>query len=129
MREYDELLAEAHAMGVHIRERELQPDVCGRYYEPMRLIVIDESMPDYEKYCTLVHELVHARYHDPGCGPQYAKAEARARRQTAILSVNAADYALAERMYGGDSYLIAQALNLTVQVIDDYKQLLHDSRE
>lgn len=30
-------------------------------------------------------------------------------------------------MYEGDSYLIAQALDVTVQVIEDYKELLHDN--
>lgn len=57
---YDELLAEASHLGVKVRERELSPGRCGCYYAPGRLIIIDETLPDFARRCTLVHELVHA---------------------------------------------------------------------
>ena len=76
---------------------------------------------------TLAHELSHARHHDRGCDPNGSKAERRARRETALRLINPTEYAIAEQMYEGDSYLIAQALDVTVQVIEDYKELLHDS--
>lgn len=76
---------------------------------------------------TLAHELAHARHHDRGCDPNGSKAERRARRETALRLINPTEYAIAEQMYEGDSYLIAQALDVTVQVIEDYKELLHDS--
>ncbi|MFQ7492948.1 MAG: ImmA/IrrE family metallo-endopeptidase [Bifidobacterium bifidum] len=95
---------------------------------PGRLIIIDETLPDFARRCTLVHELVHARHHDRGCGTTYgAKAERRARRETALRLINPTEYAIAERMYEGDSFLIAQALDVTVQVVEDYKEMLHDS--
>ncbi|KFI92475.1 hypothetical protein BISA_0877 [Bifidobacterium saguini DSM 23967] len=125
--DYWTLEHEARSLGIHVRERQLQPNVCGRYYEAARLILIDEELPDYGKTCTLAHELVHARHHDPGCGAGYRKAESRARRETALMLVNPVEYALAERLYDGDSYLIACELGLTVQVVNDYKKLLHDS--
>ena len=59
---YDELLAEASHLGVKVRERELSPGRCGCYYAPGRLIIIDETLPDFARRCTLVHELVHARH-------------------------------------------------------------------
>lgn len=121
---YEDLLDEAASMGVRVEERPLHPGRCGCYYNPARLIIIDEHMPDYEKACTLAHELVHARHRDHGHGG--AKAERRARRETALRAVDPVEYATAERMYGGDAYLIAQALDVTVQVIEDYKVLLHD---
>ena len=34
------------------------------------------------------------------------------------------EYATAERLYDGDSYLIACELGVTVQVVEDYKSLL-----
>ena len=40
---------------------------------------------------------------------------------------NGHEYAIAERMYGADSYLIACELDVTVQVIEDYKNWLHEN--
>jgi len=51
----------------------------------------------------------------------------RGERETALRLINPTEYAIAERMYEGDSYLIAQALDVTVQVVEDYKEMLHDS--
>lgn len=121
---YEDLLDEAADMGVRVEERPLHTGRCGCYYNPARLIIIDEGMPDYQKACTLAHELVHAKHQDHGHGD--AKAECRAKRETALQAVDALKYATAERIYGGDTYLIAQALDVTVQVIEDYKILLHD---
>ena len=42
---YEDLLAEALRLGVKVRERELSPGRCGCYYEPTRLIIIDETLP------------------------------------------------------------------------------------
>lgn len=124
---YEDLFAEASRLGVKVRERELSPGRCGCYYEPTRLIIIDETLPDFARRCTLAHELAHARHHDRGCDPNGSKTERRARRETALRLINPTEYAIAEQMYEGDSYLIAQALDVTVQVIEDYKELLHDS--
>lgn len=44
---YEDLLAEASRLGVKVRERELSPGRCGCYYEPTRLIIIDETLPDF----------------------------------------------------------------------------------
>ena len=120
-------LSEASLLGVRVEERRLPSGLCGFYYEPARLIVLDESMPDFQRRCTLCHELVHARYHDSGCGTPYgAKAERRARRETALRLINPVEYASAEAICDGDAYRIACELDVTLQVVMDYQDMLHD---
>ena len=115
-------------MGLSVVSRDLPRDICGLYDDRHRLILLADWLNQRQRRCTLVHELVHARHHDRGCGTTYgAKAERRARRETALRLINPTEYAIAERMYEGDSFLIAQALDVTVQVVEDYKEMLHDS--
>lgn len=123
------LTQEAERMGVRIRERPLSDPTCaGVYCAHGRLIVINEGLSDEQKRCTLAHELAHARHNDPGCGSPYgAKAERRARRETALQLISPIEYAAAEQAYDGDPFLIAQALGVTAQVIDDYRDMLHDT--
>ena len=121
-------LSEASLLGVRVEERRLPNGLCGFYYEPARLIVLDETMPDFQRRCTLCHELVHARYHDAGCGTPYgAKAERRARRQTALRLIDPIEYASAEMLCDGDAYRIACELDVTLQVVKDYQDMLHDT--
>ena len=120
-------LSEASLLGVRVEERRLPSGLCSVYYEPARLIVLDESMPDFQRRCTLCHELIHARYHDTGCGTPYGvKAERRARRETALRLINPVEYASAEAICDGDAYRIACELDVTLQVVEDYRRLLHD---
>lgn len=84
-------------------------------------------MPDFQRRCTLCHELVHARHHDNGCGTPYSvKAERRARRQTALRLIDPVEYASAEAICEGDAYRIACELDVTLQVVRDYQDMLHD---
>lgn len=123
----NELLMDASRIGVRVEERRLPSGLCGIYYEPARLIILDESLPDFQRRCTLCHELVHARYHDIGCGTPYgAKAERRARRETALRLIDPIEYASAEAICEGDAYRIACELDVTLQVVEDYRRLLHD---
>lgn len=123
----EQLIREASTLGVRVEERRLPSGLCGFYYEPARLIVLDESMPDFQRRCTLCHELVHARYHDAGCGAPYGvKAERRARRQTALRLIDPVEYASAEMLCDGDAYRIACELDVTLQVVKDYQDMLHD---
>ena len=119
----DDLISQASALGVRVEEHELPDGLCGLYYDPLRLIVIDPALSDFQRRCTLCHELVHARYRDHGCD---GRAERRARMETARRLISRADYALAERVYEGDPYQIACALNVTMQVLEDYRMILHD---
>lgn len=49
----------------------LPEGMWGAYCESTQAILIDRRLTYTAKRCTLVHELIHARYHDIGCGSQY----------------------------------------------------------
>lgn len=124
----EQLMHEASALGIRVEERRPPNGLCGVYYEPARLIILDESLPDFQRRCTLCLELVHARYHDTGCGTTYGvKAERRARRETALKLIDPIEYASAEELHEGDAYRIACELDVTLQVVEDYRRLLRDT--
>ncbi|WP_368092629.1 ImmA/IrrE family metallo-endopeptidase [Bifidobacterium adolescentis] len=124
----DELLMNASMIGVRVEERRLPSGLCGVYYEPARLIILDESMPDFQRRCTLCHELIHAKHHDPGCGSRYGlKCERRCRRETALALISPVDYGMAETVYEGNTWMMAVELGVTIHVLNDYRQLLYDS--
>ena len=124
----DELLMNASMIGVRVEERRLPSGFCGVYYEPARLIILDESMPDFQRRCTLCHELIHAKHHDPGCGSRYGlKCERRCRRETALALISPVDYGMAETVYEGNTWMMAVELGVTIHVLNDYRQLLYDS--
>ena len=126
MKETD-LLAQATTLGVHVRYRRLDAGLCGCYLDAGRLIVIDDTLSGPQRRCTLAHELAHARHGDRGClTVGGGKAEARARRDTALQLIDPLAYASAEAMYEGDAWWIACELDVTVQVVEDYRMLLHD---
>ena len=52
--------------------------------------------------------------------------ERRCRKETALLLVDPIEYATAEQVYEGNPYRIASELDVTLDVINDYRQLLHD---
>lgn len=106
-------------MDVRVEERSLERGLCGLYCDALRLIIVDDRLLDHQKLCTLCHELVHARHRDSGCGIIGAKEERRTRKETALWLVNPVEYAAAECLYDGDSYLIACELGVTVQVVED----------
>ena len=124
---YDDLPGEASDSGIRVGECRLRQGLCGFCYESKHLIVIDETMLGFRKRRTLCHGLVHARNHDQGCGPYGSEAERRARPYTALRLIDPHGYAMAGRMYGADSCLIACELDVTVQVMEDYRNRLHDS--
>lgn len=120
-----DLLYEASRLGVRIEERQLAGDRCGIYYDPLRLIIIDERLAGFQRRCTLCHELIHAKYHDSGCGTQYgAKCERRCRRETALALISPVDYGMAETVYEGNAWIMAVELGVTMQVLKDYQTLL-----
>ncbi|KFI56549.1 ImmA/IrrE family metallo-endopeptidase [Bifidobacterium callitrichos] len=99
----------------------LPDDLEGLYRFSTDVILIDRTMTYTRKRCTLVHELVHRAYGDMGhCR------ELRCRIQTARRLIDERDYARAEFMYDGDPWLMADELNVTVDVINDYRIWLHD---
>ena len=104
-------------------DEHLLNNAWGYYYEAAHVILIDRRLTYTAKRCALVHELVHWSHGDDRCGLH----EMRTRAETARLLISPTEYALAERMYDSNPYQIAAELNVTVQVIEDYKNWLHDS--
>ena len=63
-----------------------------------------------------------------GCGTRYgAKCERRCRRETALALISPVDYGMAETVYEGNTWMMAVELGVTIQVLNDYRQLLYDS--
>ncbi len=126
--EYDDLRAMADSMGVVIEERRLSGGLCGMFYQPRKLIVLDESLSPVQRRCTLCHELVHASFRDEGCGDRWGvKCERRTRRETALRLIDPVSYASAERVFEGDAFQMSAELGVTAQVLADYRQLLQDT--
>lgn len=124
----DTLYARAGGMGLRVEEDRLPRGMNGCYCDALGLIVLHDKLNARQRRCTLCHELIHARYHDPGCGSQYGvKCERRCRRETALALISPVDYGVAEEIYGGEAWPMAVELGVTVQVLMDYRQLLHDS--
>lgn len=105
------------------------PDgLWGCYDAENHVILIDRRLTYTAKRCTLVHELLHWRHGDTGCSNNSSKLERRARRQTARLLIDPTELALSERMYDDDLWSIADELNVTTQVLTDYRAMLNTSR-
>lgn len=116
------------APDLHVASTRLPGKLDGIYCLTTNTVLIDRRITYTRKRCALVHELVHWQHGDDtthGCIG--GKNERRCRHETARLLINPAEYALAERMYDGNPYQMAAELNVTVQVIEDYKNWLHDS--
>ncbi|WP_300768214.1 hypothetical protein, partial [uncultured Bifidobacterium sp.] len=90
-------------------------------------ITIGHDLRPWQLRCALCHELIHAIHRDTGCATmQGMRAERRARRETALRLIDPLEYASAEGMYEGGSYLIACELDVKRQVIDDYQMFVLD---
>lgn len=105
------------------------PDgLWGCYDASNSVILIDRRLTYTAKRCVLTHELLHWRHGDTGCSNDRSKQEQRTRTQTAHLLIDPAELALAERMYDDDLWSIAEELNVTTQVLTDYRAMLNTSR-
>ena len=106
----------------------LLPDrTYGLYDESKRLILIDRRMTYTRKRCTLVHELVHWLHGDQSCtGVIGGRFERRTRRETARRLISPLEYATAEAIWDGKPGLIAGELNVTQEIVEDYRSMLHD---
>lgn len=97
----------------------------GAYCDEDKVILIDRRLTYSGKRCTLVHELVHWWYGDDDCSNARSRQERRTRTQTALLLVDPMELAALERMYD-DMWSIANELNVTTQVLTDYRQILSE---
>ena len=124
----DSFLDRAGKEHIRIIEQPLSDGLCGAWHEASRTIFLHDRLNQRQRRCTLCHELIHARHHDPGCGSQYGiKCERRCRRETALALISPVDYGMAETVYEGNAWMMAVELGVTIQVLEDYRQLLYDS--
>lgn len=109
-------------MGLRVEEDCLPRGMNGYYCDALGLIVLHDKLNARQRLCTLQHELIHAHYHDIGCGSIAGlKAELRARRETALTLISPIEYQLAESAYDGEAYSMAVELGVTMQVLKDYQ--------
>lgn len=100
----------------------LLPDgLWGCYDNETHVILIDRRLTYTAKRCTLVHELLHWRHGDTGCSNDSSKLERRARRETALTLIDPLRYGMLEQMYEGNSWNISQKLEVTQQVLGDFR--------
>lgn len=98
------------------------PDgLWGCYDDETHVILIDRRLTYTAKRCTLVHELLHWRHGDTGCSNDSSKLERRARRETALTLIDPLRYGMLEQMYEGNSWNISQELEVTQQVLGDFR--------
>ena len=84
------------APDLHVASARLPGKLDGVYCLSTNTVLIDRRITYTRKRCALVHELVHWRHGDDtthGC--LGGKNERRCRRETAMLLINSAEYALA----------------------------------
>ncbi len=112
-------------MGLCVEEAPLPKGMNGYYCDALGLIVLHDKLNARQRLCTLQHELIHAHYHDTGCGGIAGlRAELRTRRETALTLIGPIEYQLAETVYDGEAYSMAVELGVTMQVLKDYRTLL-----
>ncbi|WLT10078.1 hypothetical protein [Bifidobacterium asteroides] len=124
---YGQMRRYADTLNVTISSALLPAGMTGFYDEATRTILIDRQLIYCQKHCTLVHELIHWQHADTTRDGVFgSRLENRTRRETALKLVNPLEYQTAEAMYEGDPYQIACELDVTLQIIQDYRILLNE---
>lgn len=111
----------AEQQHITIIDLPLPGTTIGLYDEKTRTIILSTGLNSRQKRCTLAHELNHATHHDTGRDP---KTEHRARKQTALQLIDPLDYITAENMYEGNLFAMAVQLDVTLQVLKDYQDII-----
>lgn len=123
----DVLERQAEHMGLKVLESDIPGTTCGLYCDRLNTIWLADWLNDRQRLCTLCHELVHAKYRDLGCGTRFGvKCERRARRETALTLISRVEFAMAEEVYGENAWMMAAGLDVTMQVLTDYRQILSE---
>ena len=126
---YGQMRRYADSLDITIGSALLPHGKTGFYDEATRTILIDRRLIYCQKRCTLVHELIHWQHADnTRTGVYGSRVEHRTRRETALKLIDPLEYRTAEAMYEGDAYQIACELDVTLQVIQDYRALLDGCR-
>ena len=111
----------ARSIGVSVVYTRLAEDRCGEYIHAQRLVRICSTLTRREARCTLAHELAHAHFGDVGT---HWRTERRARRTAAAWLIDQAEYERAAAMFEGEPRLIANELDVTLEVLEDYVALV-----
>ena len=106
---------------VTVSSATLPNGLWGCYDNETHVILIDRRLTYTAKRCTLVHELLHWHHGDTGCSNDSSKLERRARRETALTLIDPLRYGVLEQMYEGNSWNISQELEVTQQVLGDFR--------
>jgi Zn-dependent peptidase ImmA (M78 family) len=124
-RTYTQIINDTEHLDVSVVNALLPGDLTGIYDEAAKLILIDQRLISAQQRCTLAHELVHWEHADETCsGTLGSKIEHHTRMETASRLIRPREYALAENEYDGDTYAIACELDVTVQVIEDFRNYI-----
>lgn len=88
---------------MRVVERRLRGSRWGEYDDSSRTVILDSRLNWVESRCVLAHEVMHAIARDVPTryGPVNQRQERRARLQSALLLVDAGEYAIAEETNGG----------------------------
>jgi hypothetical protein len=121
----------AEAAGVRVGERRMRPGRRGEYDHAKRLIWLAPGLPYRVARATLTHELMHAHAGDVPSpfGLIVERQERLARRRTASLLIDAAEYAEAEALREGWVAGIAIDLDVTSRVVLDWQAMLEAQRD
>lgn len=115
------LVDHAHRAGVRVWWRQM-PGRDAAWSAPHRSIWLRPDLTGSEARSLLAHELGHAYYGDSG--PQPPRIERRAWRYAALLLINGDDYAAAEREHGPHAGALADALDVTVEVVQAFQKIM-----
>ena len=117
---------ESHpSLPVTVSSAILPDGLWGCYDAATEVILIDRRLTYTAKRCTLVHELLHWRHGDTSCDRvAQSREEHRARRETALTLIDPLRYGMLEQMYEGNSWNISQELEVTQQVLGDFRQVM-----
>ncbi|MCI1673183.1 MAG: hypothetical protein LKI34_03040 [Bifidobacterium tibiigranuli] len=122
---YRQMRDYAASLGVDVCSDKLPTGRQGMYVRALNLIVVERHTTYRVKRCALAHELIHWEYQDAGCdGMTMLREERRARQLTASMLVSPAEYASAEQVYEGERLCMASDLDVTLQILDDYRDLV-----
>lgn len=115
------LVEHAHAQGIRVWWRDLEHRDAA-WSLAHRSIWLRPDLTVREWRSLLAHELGHAYYGDDG--PQRDATERRAWRYAAHLLINGAEYAEAERVHGPHLGALADALDVTREVVQAFQAVI-----
>lgn len=124
------LMEQAARMGVSVQtdmepSQGDDPDLMGWYDARTHSIHLADDLVGPQLLVTLQHELIHALHclSSLPC-PDREKEELRTRRETAQALISPHAYMIAERVYDGDVWHIADDLGVTPSLVRDWQRLV-----